>query len=67
MKIAVITDDMKTISAHFGRAQYYLVFTVENGKIIAPESHPKPAIIILQARNRGMRTLSRMGLTQSLK
>ena len=41
MKIAVITDDMKTISAHFGRAQYYLVFTVENGKISAQESRPK--------------------------
>jgi predicted Fe-Mo cluster-binding NifX family protein len=41
MKIAVVTDDMKTISAHFGRAQYYLVFTVENGKITAQESRPK--------------------------
>jgi len=28
MKIAVGTDDEKTISAHFGRAQYYLVFTL---------------------------------------
>lgn len=41
MKIAVITDDMKTISAHFGRAQSYLVFTIENGKISAQESRPK--------------------------
>lgn len=30
MKIAVVTDDEKTISAHFGRAQYYVVFTVED-------------------------------------
>lgn len=34
MKIAVITDDEQTISQHFGRAPYYLVFTVENGQIV---------------------------------
>lgn len=33
MKIAVVTDNGQTISAHFGRAPYYLVFTVENGAI----------------------------------
>lgn len=33
MKIAAITDDGNTISQHFGRAQYYLVVTVENEKI----------------------------------
>ena len=32
MKIAFITDDEKTISQHFGRAPYYLVITVEDGK-----------------------------------
>lgn len=37
MKIAVITDDVKTISAHFGSAQYYLVFIVENSKIAGQE------------------------------
>ena len=41
MKIAVVTDDMKTISAHFGRAQFYLVFSIENGKIASQESRPK--------------------------
>ncbi len=41
MKIAVITDDFKTISAHFGRAQHYQVFTVENGRIITQESRSK--------------------------
>jgi predicted Fe-Mo cluster-binding NifX family protein len=41
MKIAVITDDGKTISQHFGRAQYYLVATVENGQIISREMRPK--------------------------
>jgi predicted Fe-Mo cluster-binding NifX family protein len=34
MKIAAITDDGKTISQHFGRAPYYLVVTVEAGKIV---------------------------------
>jgi predicted Fe-Mo cluster-binding NifX family protein len=34
MKIAAITDDGSTISQHFGRAAYYLVVTVENGKIV---------------------------------
>jgi predicted Fe-Mo cluster-binding NifX family protein len=41
MKIAVITDDFKTISAHFGRAQHYQVFTVENGQIVGQESRSK--------------------------
>jgi predicted Fe-Mo cluster-binding NifX family protein len=33
MKIAAITDDGETISQHFGRAPYYLVVTIEAGKI----------------------------------
>ncbi|MCL4528489.1 MAG: NifB/NifX family molybdenum-iron cluster-binding protein [Chloroflexi bacterium] len=33
MKIAAITDDGKTISQHFGRAPYYVVVTVEEGKV----------------------------------
>jgi predicted Fe-Mo cluster-binding NifX family protein len=41
-KIAVVTDDHKTISAHFGRATYYEVFTVEGGKVIAREARDKP-------------------------
>jgi predicted Fe-Mo cluster-binding NifX family protein len=40
-KIAAITDDGKTISQHFGRAQYYLVATVENGQIVQRELRPK--------------------------
>ena len=34
MKIAVITDDERTISQHFGRAPYYVVVTIEDGKIV---------------------------------
>ena len=41
MKIAVVTDDHKTISAHFGRAQYYDVFTVEDNKVIEQETREK--------------------------
>ncbi len=41
MKIAAITDDGKTISQHFGRAQYYLVVVAENGQIIEREMRPK--------------------------
>jgi len=31
LKIAVITEDGKTISKHFGRAPYYMIVTIENG------------------------------------
>ncbi len=41
MKIAVITDDGKTISQHFGRAQYYLVLTIEEGQITQREMRDK--------------------------
>ncbi|HVP21715.1 MAG TPA: NifB/NifX family molybdenum-iron cluster-binding protein [Anaerolineaceae bacterium] len=41
MKIAVITDDGQTISQHFGRAPYYVVCTVEDGKISARELRDK--------------------------
>jgi predicted Fe-Mo cluster-binding NifX family protein len=32
MKIAVLTDDGTTISQHFGRARYYVVLTVKEGR-----------------------------------
>ncbi len=41
IKIACITDDGETISAHFGRAQHYAVVTVEEGQIVARELRPK--------------------------
>lgn len=41
IKVAAITDDGKTISQHFGRAQYYLVATIENGQIINREMRNK--------------------------
>lgn len=41
MKIAVITEDGETISQHFGRAPYFLVFTIEEGKIVNREMREK--------------------------
>ena len=41
MKIAIVTYDSKTISAHFGRAQYYEVFTIEDDQIVERETRPK--------------------------
>ncbi len=33
MKVAVISDNGNDLSQHFGRAPYYIVFTIEDGKI----------------------------------
>ncbi len=41
MKIAFISDDGKTISRHFGRAAYYVVLTIEDGKVVQREQLPK--------------------------
>jgi predicted Fe-Mo cluster-binding NifX family protein len=41
MKIAVITDDEQSISQHFGRAPYYLVVTIEDGKVVGRERRDK--------------------------
>jgi predicted Fe-Mo cluster-binding NifX family protein len=41
MKIAAVTEDGVTISQHFGRAPYYAVVTVENGKIVGTEKRSK--------------------------
>jgi len=41
MKIAVVSDDEKTISVHFGRAALYVVITSDDGEIISRETRPK--------------------------
>jgi predicted Fe-Mo cluster-binding NifX family protein len=41
VRIAVVTDDQNTISQHFGRAHYYLVFTVEDGQVMQQELRDK--------------------------
>jgi predicted Fe-Mo cluster-binding NifX family protein len=41
VKIAVISDDGLTVSQHFGRAEMYVVLTIEDGQILAEETRPK--------------------------
>jgi predicted Fe-Mo cluster-binding NifX family protein len=41
MKIAAVSDDGVTISQHFGRAPFYVVVTVEEGKVVAREKRDK--------------------------
>lgn len=43
MKIAAVTNDGRSISAHFGRSRTYLVVTVENGAIVEREMRDKTA------------------------
>lgn len=42
MKIAVVTDDGETISAHFGQAALCAVFTIEDEQIATRELREKP-------------------------
>jgi len=41
INIAAVTDDGTTISQHFGRAKFYEVLFVENGKVIKRERREK--------------------------
>ena len=41
MKVAIASDDGKNISQHFGRAAYYIVYTIENDKIVSKEVRDK--------------------------
>ena len=41
MKIAAISEVGTTISQHFGRAPYYLVLTMEKGKVVNREKRDK--------------------------
>jgi predicted DNA-binding protein (UPF0251 family)/predicted Fe-Mo cluster-binding NifX family protein len=41
VKIAVVSDDGTTVSQHFGRAPYYVVLTVEDGKVTSKERRDK--------------------------
>jgi len=41
MKIAAVSEDGVTISQHFGRAPFYMVVTVEDGKIVGREKRDK--------------------------
>ena len=41
LKVAFVTDDGTTISAHFGRARFYEVLTIEKGAVKHQERHEK--------------------------
>jgi predicted Fe-Mo cluster-binding NifX family protein len=41
MKIAAVSEDGVTISQHFGRAPYYVVVTVKDGKVVSQETRDK--------------------------
>jgi len=41
MKITTASDDQVNISKHFGRAPYYVVFSVDSGKITVKETRHK--------------------------
>ena len=41
MKIAAVTDDGVSISAHFGRASYYAVLTLKDGEVVKREMRDK--------------------------
>jgi predicted Fe-Mo cluster-binding NifX family protein len=41
MKIAAISGDGTAVSQHFGRAPYYMVLTVEDGKVVKKEKRDK--------------------------
>ncbi len=41
MKIAIITDDGKTVSQHFGRARFYLVAEIVDGLVVSRETREK--------------------------
>ncbi len=41
MKIAIATDNGRTVSLHFGRAGHYAVLTVENGLVVERELRDK--------------------------
>jgi len=41
MKIAAVSEDGVTISQHFGHAPFYVVVTVEDGKVVSRETRDK--------------------------
>lgn len=44
MKIAAVTNDGRTISAHFGRARAYVVATIEDVQVVAREYRERPEV-----------------------
>ncbi|MDR3719581.1 MAG: NifB/NifX family molybdenum-iron cluster-binding protein [Bryobacteraceae bacterium] len=40
MRIAIPTDDGVSVAAHFGRSAAFLVFSIEDGRILSQETRP---------------------------
>ncbi len=43
MKIAIASENGKTVGRHFGKATLYVVVNIENGKVLSQEIRPKIA------------------------
>ena len=41
MKIAIVSGDKSSISQHFGRAKYYVIYQIENSKVLNREIRKK--------------------------
>ena len=53
MKIAIVSDDQQTISRHFGRAENYIVISLEQENIIERKMLPKVGISHTSAGHQG--------------
>ena len=53
MKIAIVSDDKQTISRHFGRAENYVVISLDQEKIIERKILPKPESCHSTSRRHG--------------
>jgi len=53
MKIAIASADEHTISQHFGRAEMYVVYSVENGQVTDRKTLPKLGHRSFSSRDRG--------------
>ena len=42
MRVAVASDDLRTVGSHFGRAGGYVVLTMEHGEVVGREIRRKP-------------------------
>ena len=53
MKIAIVSDDNQTVSQHFGRAENYLVVSLEQDEICERKTLTKPGRCRTTSRGRG--------------
>jgi len=53
MKIAIVSDDNQTVSQHFGRAENYIVISLEHEKIVDRRTVAKPGRCQSTSRRHG--------------